>query len=111
MTNTTEPCYYHSLSDVGREREGNEDAHGEFALGAGCVLLVVADGMGGHQCGEVASKIAVEAIGQIVQNSPADDPREKLRNGFLVANQRILSEAERSAAQGMGTTAVAAYVR
>lgn len=105
------PRWYHAVSDVGREREINEDAHAEYALGDGTILLVVADGMGGHEAGEVASRIAVEAIGHIVQNSPADDPREKLRNAFLVANQRILTEAERKGTQGMGTTAVAAYVQ
>src|SRR5947209_6914941 len=105
------PRWYCALTDVGQEREINEDSHAEYALGDGSTLLVVADGMGGHEAGEVASKIAVEAIGHIVQNSPATDPRERMHNGFLVANQRILTEAERLGVQGMGTTAVAAYVR
>ena len=103
--------YYHSVTDVGRQREANEDSRAEYALGDGGVLLVVADGMGGHENGEVASRIAVEALGQIFQNSPAPDPRDKLKNGMLVANQRIVSEAERLKVEGMGTTAVAAYVR
>src|SRR5262245_8981133 len=62
-------------TDVGREREHNEDSHAEYDLPDGDVLMIVADGMGGHAAGEVASRIAVEAIGQIFQNSPSDDPR------------------------------------
>ncbi len=100
---------YHSLTDVGRDRELNEDSYGEFELEDGSVLLVVCDGMGGHEGGEVASRIAVEAIGDIFLRSPSTDPREKLINGFRVANQRILTEAERTGVEGMGTTAVAVY--
>ena len=107
------PIFYACRTDVGRERTANEDSHRECELPDGSLLLVVADGMGGHASGEVASKIAIDAIGQIAQNSPSPDPREKLRNGFLVANQRILTEAERlgTGGKGMGTTAVATYVR
>ena len=110
MTTNEHPRHYASLSDVGQDREVNEDACADFELEDAGVLLVVADGMGGHEHGEVASAIAVEAIGQIVQNSPAEDIAERLLNGFRVANQRILAEAERADAVGMGTTAVAAYV-
>jgi protein phosphatase len=101
---------YAAATDVGQDRELNEDNHGEFELDGGGLLLVVCDGMGGHEGGEVASQIAVDAIGQIFQNSPAEDPGEKLANGFRVANQRILAEAERANAEGMGTTAVAVYL-
>lgn len=101
---------YHVSSDVGREREHNEDFHGEFPLEDGSLVLVVADGMGGHEGGEVASQIAVEAIGHIARHSPALDPRERLHNGFLVAHQRVLSQAEKTGKSGMGTTAIAVYL-
>jgi protein phosphatase len=101
---------YSAATDVGQDRELNEDCHGEFELADGGYLLVVCDGMGGHEGGEVASRIAVDAIGQIFQNSTAESPAQKLANGFRVANQRILAEAERADTEGMGTTAVAAYV-
>lgn len=113
MTQAIASCAvtYHVCTDVGREREHNEDSHGEFLLEDGSLVLVVADGMGGHEGGEVASQIAVEAIGHIARHSPALDPREKLHNGFLVAHQRVLSQAEKTGKSGMGTTAVAVYVR
>ena len=105
------PAYtFHAVTDVGRGREQNEDSCGEVSA-AGGELLVVCDGMGGHESGEVASRIAVDAIMQIFQNSPASDPSERLKNGFLVANQRILAHAEKAGLDGMGTTAVAAFVR
>jgi protein phosphatase len=110
MASNEHARWYASLSDVGQDREINEDACAEYELDDSRVLLVVADGMGGHEHGEVASAIAVEAIGQIVQNSPAEDVGERLLSGFRVANQRILAEAERTDAEGMGTTAVAAFV-
>ena len=101
---------FHAVTDVGRGREQNEDACGEVSA-AGGELLVVCDGMGGHESGEVASRIAVDAIMQIFQNSPSSDPAERLKNGFLVANQRILAHAEKAGLDGMGTTAVAAFVK
>ncbi|MFO0576209.1 MAG: PP2C family serine/threonine-protein phosphatase [Polyangia bacterium] len=113
MPEPSAPCAvtYAAVTDVGRRREQNEDAHGEFTLPGGDLLLVVADGMGGHQGGEVASRIAVEALGHIAQHSPAKDPREKLHNGLLVAHQRVVTHAESAGSRGMGTTAVAVYLR
>ena len=49
----------HGLSDVGRVRKGNEDS---FACDESLRLFIVADGMGGHNAGEVASRLAVEAM-------------------------------------------------
>lgn len=109
-----QPIRYAAATDVGLRRELNEDAHGELELdepGGKALLLVVADGMGGHEGGEVASATAVEAIAQIARHSPATDPREKLHNGFLVAHQRIVTQADKAGIQGMGTTAVAVYLR
>ena len=104
------PLTFQALSDVGRARQQNEDSRGELET-AGGTLLIVCDGMGGHSAGEVASRIAVDAIGQIFENSPADDPAERLKSGFLVANQRILAHADKEGIDSMGTTAVAAFVR
>jgi serine/threonine protein phosphatase PrpC len=92
------------LSDVGRQREGNEDS-----MLVDPPLFVVADGMGGAQAGEVASGLAVETLGQM----PPDDGNveEELTEAITQANRRIhdKSQDDRELA-GMGTTLTAAFV-
>jgi PPM family protein phosphatase len=92
------------LSDVGRQREGNEDS-----LFVEPPLFVVADGMGGAQAGEVASNMAVETVGE---KAPSNgDAEEELVEAISEANRRIYEKAkeDRSLA-GMGTTLTAAFV-
>src|SRR4051794_8141763 len=90
-------------SDLGRQRQGNEDNYFVRAP-----LFVVADGMGGAQAGEVASEIAVEAFDA---GLPDGSPAEALAEVIRAANRRI-HERSRSDEQfaGMGTTCTAAYV-
>jgi PPM family protein phosphatase len=92
------------LSDVGRQREGNEDS-----MLVDPPLFVVADGMGGAQAGEVASGLAVETLGEM----PPDDGNveEELSEAISQANRRIhdKSQDDRELA-GMGTTLTAAFV-
>jgi protein phosphatase len=96
-----------SLSHVGRVRGSNQDWYGEFANGAGWRALVVADGMGGHRGGEVASRIAVDTIGKVLGAS-YEEPEQSLRRAFLAANERILEVARGEPRYaGMGTTGVA----
>jgi protein phosphatase len=90
-------------SDLGRQRQGNEDNYFVRAP-----LFAVADGMGGAQAGEVASEMAVESFqGGLPDGSPA----EGLVTIIEEANRRIheRSRAEEQRA-GMGTTVTAAYV-
>src|SRR5215211_3127277 len=95
---------YAQLSDVGRQREGNEDS-----MFVDPPLFVVADGMGGAQAGEVASGMAVEALGQ----KPPDDGNveEERVEASTEANRRIHEKAQEDRElAGMGTTLTAAFV-
>jgi len=92
-------------TDTGRQRKGNEDAY--FARSP---LFAVADGMGGAQAGEVASRTAIETIENGLPDGPGS-AEERLAGLVLDANERIieLARADRERA-GMGTTMTAAYV-
>lgn len=91
------------LTDVGRHRSANEDD-----MFVRVPLFVVADGMGGAQAGEVASKTAVEAF---EPELPAGDPADAIVERVRDANRRINElAAENSEYAGMGTTCTAAYV-
>lgn len=94
-------------TDVGRVRGNNEDSHGHAWLEDGSLFVIVADGMGGHEAGEVASGLAVRVLEDAVCRDPDKDPRERLYHGLLEANDAILDEGRRSGTRGMGTTAIA----
>lgn len=99
------------VSDVGRVRTNNEDAYGFALLDDTSLYVHVADGMGGHEAGEVASSLAVRAMEDTVSADTSVDPRERLYNGMLDANKSILEEASASGTKGMGTTSVVAILR
>jgi serine/threonine protein phosphatase PrpC len=95
-----------AVTDMGRMRKNNEDRY----LIAGR-LAAVADGMGGHRAGEVASAIAMEELATLEHAGPWPTPAgagEALRAVFLQANRRIREVASKdSEFEGMGTTLVA----
>jgi protein phosphatase len=96
-----------SLSHVGRVRSENQDACGEFQSAAGERLLVVADGMGGHRGGALASRICVETVARAFAEEEGA-PEVRIRAGFERANQEVHSAALRDPElKGMGTTCVA----
>jgi serine/threonine protein phosphatase PrpC len=89
-------------------RSTNEDA---WLVDLDLGLLVVADGMGGHNAGEVASALAVKVIREVFQSDGSPPSQALLIRAVQVANQRILAEAaEQPAHSGMGTTVVAVLV-
>ena len=90
-------------SDVGLIRDGNEDA-----LYAGPRLLAVADGMGGHAAGEVASRVVIETLATLDETPPAGDLTDALRRAVETANDYLRDMvAADSALDGMGTTLTA----
>lgn len=102
-------------TDPGLKRKHNEDA---YATLEDHHLFVIADGMGRHAAGEVASQLCVDAIREAFEGgkfgpdvSPALPRRaSRLRGSILLANGRILAAAqENDAYAGMGTTVVSAY--
>ncbi len=102
-----------AVSDVGRVRETNEDS---VFCSADAGVFVVADGMGGHAAGEVASTIASERIGTLLCGMGDADSLDEVRSLFLKAFQDAGSEIIRQARQdstrgGMGTTATVLVLR
>jgi protein phosphatase len=111
------------LSDVGLQREHNEDS---FCILSEHRLFVVADGMGGHRAGDVASRMATMEISAFFDASgidgdewPTEDDsrltpdQNRLVSAVKLANQRIFQASIRNrSVQGMGTTVVGAlFVR
>lgn len=109
------------VTDVGQQREHNEDS---FCILPEYDLYIVADGMGGHRAGDVASRIAVHTIGSFFQATSKEDAtwpfhfdphltndENRLITGIRVANRRIYETSSRyREVQGMGTTIVGALV-
>jgi len=117
------------LSDVGRKRTSNEDS---FAIDSRNNLYIVADGMGGHAAGEVASRLAVESIERHISGSdprkeptfPASMrsltreeealpiPARRVLTSIRLANQEIVRSVRKDRSmRGMGTTVVIALIQ
>lgn len=110
-----------SITDVGMKRNHNED---NFGVVAEENLYVVADGMGGHSSGEVASKIAVEELAEFFRMTSRDQDatwpykmdrarnydENRLATGIKLANMRIHEQSSADPKlRGMGTTIVSVY--
>ncbi len=112
-------AFAEGLSDVGLQREHNEDS---YVVLKEYDLYVVADGMGGHRAGDVASKLATETIGEFFRSTATEDvtwpfhfdtnlseEENRLLTGIRVANRQIFERSARSREHhGMGTTVVGA---
>lgn len=104
-----------TVSDVGKVRSVNEDCTFVQQLEPGYTLAVVADGMGGHQAGDIASRLAVDTItqdlGALPAGLPADACGEQLKKAILHANEVVFRKAmEHTEYHNMGTTVVAAIL-
>jgi PPM family protein phosphatase len=110
---------FQAVTDVGRKRKGNEDSH---FVNPEQHLFVVADGMGGHAAGEVASKIAVDAINEFICLTGGDKDitwpfglddsisydGNRLKTAVRYANRKVLDATrEKAEFEGMATTVAA----
>jgi PPM family protein phosphatase len=103
-----------SLTDIGRQRSNNEDSYiywepdSDEDFGRKGRLAVVADGMGGYEGGQEASRLAVETVRSVYDNAFAGDPQETLVEALGAAHQNIQRFAqEHPQFYGMGTTCTA----
>lgn len=102
-----------SATDIGRKRQVNQDFifTSEGAVGNLPNLLVVADGMGGHNAGDFASRYGVSVLVESVRKDRNFNPVKILRNAIEAANREVLSQARMDPSMaGMGTTMVACTV-
>ena len=102
------------MKDIGKCREINQDYIfvSEKPVGNLPNLFLVADGMGGHKAGDLASEYTVAKVQEAVSSSMQTIPYQILKGAFQYANQRLLEKAgESENYTGMGTTLVAATVK
>lgn len=113
-------------TDVGKEREKNEDAlvvadltggtlvgsvqHARLDVGERGVLLAVSDGMGGAQAGEVASALVVETLTRAMKDASPDTPRDALMNDAIQRAHRAVWETATRESKKMGATLTAIFV-
>jgi serine/threonine protein phosphatase PrpC len=110
-----------AASDMGRVRKNNEDS---FLADPILGIFAVADGMGGHASGEVASRLAIESLKEFIAKSGQEkettlsedstavlsSPAKLMVNGIRLANQKIYKASQENREyKGMGTTLVSVY--
>lgn len=100
-----------NCSDTGRVRNLNEDSMTAFESPNGYVV-VVCDGMGGQNAGDVASQLATTVITEILTDNTFETPEEAISNSIIAANSAILIQAENNPElTGMGSTCVMAIIK
>ena len=112
-----------ALTDVGRRRDHNEDYLGDQIIRNGSAynqetltekgyLFAVADGMGGHASGEVASEMAVTTLFEHFYNGPSSgNLADDLKNSIIFANSQVYQAGEESSQGQMGTTLTISLIK
>ena len=101
-------------TDVGKKRKNNEDSYYAKNLGNDVELYIVADGLGGYEGGEIASKVLVEKISSYIESNKKrlgtlshEKVMSVIKMGLLIANEEIYKlEKTSEKYKGMGTTVV-----
>ena len=95
------------LTDVGQKRTNNQDYVNSYVNRAGRTMIILADGMGGHRAGNIASEMAVTDLGIAwvdTQIDTVNEVREWFANYLEIENQKIHQLGQDDAYKGMGTT-------
>ena len=95
------------LTDVGQKRTNNQDYVNHYVNRSGRTMIILADGMGGHRAGNIASEMAVTDLGIAwvdTQIDTVNEVREWFANNLEIENQRINQLGQNEAYKGMGTT-------
>ena len=105
-----------SATDPGQEKTVNQDYHAYHMpengpLNKKGILLALADGMGGHGGGEIASKITVDTLMETYYNDAFENVTEALTRGFLTANENVIAKQnEKLELSRMGSTLTAVVI-
>lgn len=102
-----------SMTHIGRRRDMNQDYMYTSTTPVGNLpnLFVVADGMGGHNAGEYASRFTVDKVVEVISQNGQQEPVAAMKEALTEANSQLLEEAGADPSKsGMGTTVVAATV-
>lgn len=107
----------YAVTHAGRVGKNNEDNHIVSAYQTSAsdptpsLIAIIADGVGGHRAGEVASSLAVDSINRIIADSDASTPVETLERAFIQANETIYTHSiQNSDYEGMSTTAACVWI-
>ena len=101
-------------TDIGRQRSQNQDRVAQYVDKNGNYLVVIADGIGGNQSGDVAAEMTIKRLGHHFKMDGPTEPLEAIRwfaREIQIINDQILKKSQENITyQGMGTTLVAAII-
>jgi len=104
-------------SDIGRIRDENQDFHAFFPPEEGYTnkkgtLFAIADGMGGHSGGAIASQTAIDTLMEMYYKDNSNNIPDSLKNAFLDANRAVLTKGKTDPKiEGMGSTMTAVVIK